>query len=231
MREAFATELAEIERRLIEELSEAARALPDVSAAVVMDPGVERLQAIAQRAQTMRVASRSADADLVVVTARQAPVAGDLRLVLSLIQLARHVMLIAHQFELISEQIAEIEPGVSGGRGTAEQLFEMSTLAAGQLSGAIDAFGARDADAGRELDRDDNELDRLNRGVFDVTLEVDDAAERELALRHVLIARSLERIGDNALDIAEQAAFLATAELHEFTDASCPKPRRGGGEQ
>jgi phosphate uptake regulator len=77
----------------------------------------------------------------------------------------------------------------------------------------------------RELDRDDNELDRLNRAVFDVTLEVDDAAERELALRHVLIARSLERIGDNALDIAEQAAFLATAELHEFTDASRPKGR------
>jgi phosphate transport system protein len=230
MREAFATELAEIERRLIEEFSEAVRALSDVSA-VVMDPGVERLQAIAQRAQAMRVASRSADADLVVVTARQAPVAGDLRLVLSLIQLARHAMLIAHQFELISDQIAEIEPGVSGGRGTAEQLCEMSTLAAGQLSGAIDAFGARDADAGRQLDRDDNELDRLNRAVFDVTLEVDDAAERELALRHVLIARSLERIGDNALDIAEQAAFLATAVLHEFTDASRPKRRRGGAEQ
>jgi phosphate transport system protein len=228
MREAFATELAEIERRLIEELAGAVGALSDVSA-VVMDPGVERLQAIAQRAQAMRVASRSADADLVVVAARQAPVAGDLRLVLSLIQLARHAMLIAHQFELIGEQIAEIEPGVSGGRGTAEQLCGMSTLAAGQLSGAIDAFGARDADAGRQLDRDDNELDRLNRAVFDVTLEVDDAVERELALRHVPIARSLERIGDNALDIAEQAAFLATAELHEFTDASRPKGRRGGG--
>jgi phosphate uptake regulator len=51
--------------------------------------------------------------------------------------------------------------------------------------------------------------------------------ERELALRHVLIARSLERVGDNTLDIAEQAAFLVTAQLREFSDASRPKPRRG----
>jgi phosphate uptake regulator len=42
----------------------------------------------------------------------------------------------------------------------------------------------------------------------------------------VLIARSLERIGDNAVDIAEQAAFLVTAELREFTDASHPKPKK-----
>src|SRR5438309_543573 len=98
MREAFASELAEIELRLIHELSEAVRVLSD--AAVVVDPRVERLQAIARGAQAMRAASRSAEADLVVVTARQAPVAGDLRLVLSLIELARHAMLIANQFEL-----------------------------------------------------------------------------------------------------------------------------------
>jgi phosphate uptake regulator len=51
------------------------------------------------------------------------------------------------------------------------------------------------------------------------------ARERELALRYVLIARSLERIGDNAVDIAEQAVFLVTAELQEFSDASRPKLR------
>ena len=48
----------------------------------------------------------------------------------------------------------------------------------------------------------------------------------QLAMRHVLIARSLERIGDNAVDIAEQAAFLVSAELREFTDASRPRERR-----
>jgi phosphate transport system protein len=44
-------------------------------------------------------------------------------------------------------------------------------------------------------------------------------------LTHVLIARSVERVGDNAVDIAEQTAFLVTAERREFTDASRPKRR------
>jgi len=44
--------------------------------------------------------------------------------------------------------------------------------------------------------------------------------ERELGLRHVLIARSLERIADNAVDIASQVIFLVTAQRREISDAS-----------
>ena len=68
--------------------------------------------------------------------------------------------------------------------------------------------------------------------VFEAALKLEGRpSELELALRHVLIARSLERVGDNAVDIAEQAAFLATAQLREFTDASHPKSRRGQATQ
>jgi phosphate uptake regulator len=64
--------------------------------------------------------------------------------------------------------------------------------------------------------------------VFEATYALNgNHGERELAMRYVLIARSLERIGDNAVDIAEEAVFLVTAQLHQFTDASRPKPRRG----
>jgi phosphate transport system protein len=51
------------------------------------------------------------------------------------------------------------------------------------------------------------------------------AAERDVGFRHVLIARSLERIGDNAVDIGEQVAFLITARRTQFSDASQPRRR------
>ncbi len=74
--------------------------------------------------------------------------------------------------------------------------------------------------------REDDAIDRLNREIFDAALELQVAAgRRELALRHVLIARSLERIGDNAVDIAEQVAFLMTAAMRQFSDASRPRLR------
>jgi len=76
------------------------------------------------------------------------------------------------------------------------------------------------------IDVEDDEIDKLNREVFETAVVLEDAPEQhELAIRHVLIARSIERIADNAVDIAEQAAFMVTAERSEFTDASIPRHR------
>jgi phosphate transport system protein len=43
---------------------------------------------------------------------------------------------------------------------------------------------------------------------------------QEWGMRMIVVARSIERIGDNAVDIGEQTEFLATGEFREFTDAS-----------
>ena len=45
---------------------------------------------------------------------------------------------------------------------------------------------------------------------------------REWGLHMVVVARSIERIGDRAVDIGEQTAYLLTATFREFTDASHP---------
>jgi phosphate transport system protein len=227
MREAFARQLAGVEQRVHDELGRAAVTLAIIADATT-DPTAEKAQTIAEHGQRLRQAGQSLDAQLVTITARQTPVATDLRLVLALIQLAHHARLIANQFELISEQLIDIDASVVDRQRTGEKLSSMSTLDGSQLQSAAAAFAARDLTAAQQVDRDDDAIDKLNREIFEATLELEDAPEeRELALRHVLIARSLERVGDNAVDIAEQAAFLVTAQLREFSDASRPKPRRG----
>ncbi len=49
-----------------------------------------------------------------------------------------------------------------------------------------------------------------------------DAEVREWGLRMIVVSRCLERIGDHAVDIGEQTAYLVTGEFREFTDASHP---------
>jgi phosphate transport system protein len=49
-----------------------------------------------------------------------------------------------------------------------------------------------------------------------------DAATQEWGMRMIVVSRCLERIGDNAVDIGEQTAYLVTGEFREFTDASHP---------
>lgn len=225
MREAFAGQLAELEERIDRELASAVRTLADIAGAVGNPTDVVS-QAIAEAGEQLRSASRRIDGELVIITARQAPVASDLRLVLALLQLAHHERLIANQFELISQELTEIDAEIADRHDTTEKLATMATLAGSQLQHAATAFASRDLALARGVDREDDAIDKLNREVFETTLRLEDAAaSRALALRHVLIARSLERIGDNAVDIAEQAEFLITAELREFSDASRPKPK------
>jgi phosphate transport system protein len=227
MRQAFARQLAGVEHGIHDELERAAVMLAIVADAIA-EPTAENVQAVAEYGRRLRQASHSLDAELVTITARQTPVASDLRLVLALIQLAHHEGLIANQFELISEQLMEIDPVVVDRQRTGAKLSLMTRLASSQLQSAAATFAARDLNMAQQVDRDDDAIDNLNRGIFEATLELDGAPEeRELALRHVLIARSLERVGDNAVDIAEQAAFLASAEVRELSDASRLNARRG----
>ena len=229
MREGFADELLGIEQRLTDQFQEIGRTLHAV-AETILDPASQDATRLVTAANILRVTSRQVDARLVEVTARQAPVASDLRLVLSLIQVAQHAALIANQFDLISEQLYELDPDARDPQQTAGQLSLMTELAGRQVQHAVRAFVARDADSATELQREDDALDRLNRQVFEATYALDGGhGERELAMRYVLIARSLERIGDNAVDIAEQAVFLVTGQQQEFVDASRPRPRPSHG--
>jgi phosphate transport system protein len=89
------------------------------------------------------------------------------------------------------------------------------------------AFERRDTDLAQDLVRQDDQIDRLNRDVFGLALEIgDDADKREWAMHMTLVARCIERIGDNAVDIGEQTVFVVTGLFREFEDASHPELAR-----
>ena len=68
------------------------------------------------------------------------------------------------------------------------------------------------------LNRELSWLD-LNARVLELAADPD---MREWGLAMVVVARTIERIGDRAVDIGDQTAYLLTAEFREFTDASHP---------
>jgi phosphate transport system protein len=71
--------------------------------------------------------------------------------------------------------------------------------------------------------RQDREINRLNREIFSAAIEIgDDPDTREWAMTMILAARCIERIGDNAVDIGEQTAFVVSGLFREFSDSSHP---------
>ena len=155
--------------------------------------------------------------------ARQAPVATDLRLVAALLDVIKHVERMGDQ----CVNIAKLLPLAGNSPPTDEEMLSkissMGRQARSQVLQSQVAFARRDVGLAEDLVRQDESINRCNREVFRIALDIgDDPDTREWAMHMMLVARALERIGDNAVDIGEQVAFVVTGLFREFTDASHP---------
>jgi phosphate transport system protein len=154
--------------------------------------------------------------------ARQTPVASDLRLVLAMLHINLHLERMADYCVTIAK-LSKLVPDVEPSPRFVEGFEEMGSRCEEMIRIALDSFGDRDLERAESLVELDELVDRANRRVVGRILELGEAAAmREYGLRMVLVSRALERIGDHAVDIGEQVAYLLTAEFREFTDASHP---------
>jgi phosphate transport system protein len=156
--------------------------------------------------------------------ARQTPVATDLRLVAALLDVIKYVERMGDQCVNIAKLIplAGHEPPAHD--ELLDRLDRMGRQASSQVAQAKQAFANRDVALAEDLVRQDDVIDGLNRECFRLALELgDDPDVREWAMHMMLVARWIERIGDNAVDIGEQTAFVVTGLFREFTDASHPE--------
>ena len=153
--------------------------------------------------------------------AQQAPVATDLRLVLAVLHSSIHLERIGDQSVTVAK-LTKLSAALEQHTELVEGLCEMGTRAAEMVRRALDSFAARDVDGARELVDLDELIDRANRRLAEHVLDLKDD-QREWGLRMLVVSRCLERIGDHAVDIGEQTAYLVTGEFREFTDASHPE--------
>jgi phosphate transport system protein len=146
----------------------------------------------------------------------QAPVADELHLVAALLQIIRCIERIGDQCVNISKLVplSGYEPPKD--KTILDLLAKMSVSVRQQVNDAQAALKTRHLKLARNLVRQDQEVNRLNRQIFTRAVEVGDEIEiREWAMFMILVARCLERIGDNAVEIAEQTIFVITGQLRE----------------
>jgi phosphate transport system protein len=155
--------------------------------------------------------------------ARQTPVAVDLRFVLAVLHSNLHLERMADLCVTIAK-LTKLAHGLPPDTTLVEGFDEMASRAEEMIRVALDSFEKRDVEGAESLVDLDELIDRTNRRVVKYVLELGgDPERREWGLRMLLISRCLERIGDHAVDIGEQTAYLVTGEFREFTDASHPE--------
>jgi phosphate transport system protein len=160
---------------------------------------------------------------LITLLATQSPVATDLRLISALLHVLKSVERMGDQCVNICKMIPLTGTEPPADEEMVKMILAMGSQAKALISQAKRAFADRDVELARDLVVQDDAVDELNRECFRHALEIgDDADRREWAMTMLLAARAIERIGDNAVDIGEQVAFVVTGLFREFEDASHP---------
>jgi phosphate transport system protein len=151
----------------------------------------------------------------------QAPVAGDLRRLAALLHIIRYAERMGAQCLSIAKLIplSGHEPPVRD--EILERVVNMGRHARCEVVQCRRAFADGNVAMAEDLVKRDREVNLLNREIFKLAIDAgDDADTREWAMTMTLVARAFERVGDNAVDVGEQTAFVATGLFREFADAS-----------
>ena len=216
MREDFDRQLAELQatvqdagRIILRNLRDAVRLLDDWDDEVAAQ--------IAEDDRTIKDRYRGVEADVAQVFALQAPVAGDLRLLLAVLHIDIHLQRMSRNNVRIARfaerVIAELPDPV-----LMERFEQMGARAEHAVQSALEALERRDLTLALSLADLDSLIDRDNEWIMDHALALgSDPKRREWGMHTIFIARSLERMGDHAVAIGEQVAYIVTGRFEELT--------------
>ncbi|MCX7560683.1 phosphate signaling complex protein PhoU [Sulfitobacter sp. F26204] len=174
-------------------------------------------------AEKVRAGDRAIDAldqkvkiDTAKLLALRAPTAGDLRFVLSVMEISSHL----ERCGDYAKNIAKRTIAMAGGceiNGTPAALGRMSKFAETMIKDALEAFIQRDVEKAREIIARDVEADQIYNTLFRslLTHMMEDHRNITVGMHLHFIAKNIERVGDHATGIAEQTVYLVTGDMPE----------------
>ena len=220
MRATFAEELSGLEQSLQAEGELVVRSI-QASTRALVEQDIELADEVIAFDDDVDRAYFAIEESIQSLLARQTPVATDLRLVLAMLHVNLHLERMADYCVTVAK-LTKLAAGGSSEPRIVASLAEMGVRAEEMTRVALRSFEHRDLARAEALVELDELIDRANRRAVEHVLELG-AEQREWGLRMLVVSRCLERIGDHAVDIGEQTAYLVTGEFREFTDASHPE--------
>jgi phosphate transport system protein len=212
MRDTFHDELDQIGAALVEMTNMAGSAMSRATTAL-LDGDLELAEKVISADAAIDELYRRTEERAFDLLARQQPVAGDLRVIITGLRmvgdlermgdLAQHIAKIARRRYPASAVPPEL-------RAT---ILEMGHIAQRIVAKAGSVIAGQDAELAAELEHDDDAMDALHRKLFRVLLDDDWAHGMEAAIDITLLGRFYERFADHAVSVARRVVYLVTGEM------------------
>ncbi len=216
MRELFNRELEQVGDDLVQMATHVATAIEQAS--------------IALKKADLSLAEKVIDADVhiddlervldercVDLLARQGPVAGDLRLVVTALRMSASI----ERMGDLARHVAQIARGRFPQRAVPHELAhtfdEMSAAAVNAARSVAELLASRDLELAARIEAADDILDALHRETFRATLTQQDAFSSQQIVDITLLGRYYERFGDHAVSVARRVVYLVTGDAASFT--------------
>jgi phosphate transport system protein len=211
MREEFQADLAEVSRLLVT-MAEAVRAALRKATTALLTADLKAAETVIERDFEVDEYYRRVESKVADTIARQAPVASDLRRVIT----ALHISADLERMGDLAEHVAKTaqrrhpSPAVPAElRSVFQQMGEVADRMADKITSLL---AQPNADLAAELDKDDDDMDELERDLFKIMLQDDWPYGVETAVDGALLGRFYERYADHAVNIGEQVIYLTTGQ-------------------
>ncbi|HEX6641310.1 MAG TPA: phosphate signaling complex protein PhoU [Thermoanaerobaculia bacterium] len=203
----FQEELDRLKATLLE-MANLAEQSVELSVDALLTRDAEKAQAVLDADDRIDELELRVDDMVTQLLALQAPVAGDLRLIIMTLKISNNLERVGdHAVNIANavQYLIETPP-----MRTLPEVEEMVGISTDMLNDALDAFVRRDTTLARDVRERDDRVDRLHENVFRILLThmMEDPRRISAGMDMLLVSRNLERIADLATNIAEDVVYM-----------------------
>jgi len=211
MREEFQADLDEISRLLVT-MAEAVRAAMRKATTALLTADLKAAEAVIERDVEVDAIYGQVETKVADTIARQAPVAGDLRMVITALHISADLERMGDLAEHVAKTAQRRHPSPAVPAELRPVFKEMSEVADQMADRIGKLLATPDAEKAAKLEHADDEMDNLERRLFQVLLDDDWPYGAETAIDGALLGRFYERYADHAVNVGEQLVYLITGE-------------------
>jgi phosphate transport system protein len=209
MRDAYHEELDTLTDRLVE-MTRLVRSAMSRATTSLLDSDLHLAESVISQDEEVNRLYAEVETSIYEVMATQQPVAIDLRTVISALRMAADLERMGDLAEHIAKIARLRHPESAIPASLRDIILEMGQIAERLITKTGTCIATRDVELSKELEADDDAMDKLHRRLFRILLSPDWKYGVEAAIDITLAGRYYERYADHAVRVAHDVVYLVT---------------------